>query len=116
MSSKIYDTTAEAAIAKGPNALVSWYLMASYAYYVLDKPILSDGYYDTICFLLAEELDQVNIDHPHAVLCDMSALDAGTAYNLKPVDYPKMVVGAVETLVLADKSKIYDAVINGLKK
>ena len=88
---------AEAAINSSPNLLVVWYLLASYAYYKRDKPIISDGLYDTICFLLMEELDAINIDHPHAYLCDPVALQAGTAYHIK--DYPSIVVSTAERFI-----------------
>lgn len=81
---------------KESGVLVSWYLMTSYAYYIEDDPIISDGLYDDICFLLLNATDQMlTLGHPHAGLVDMDALEAGTAYHLRKKDYPKMVAGAV---------------------
>ena len=90
---------AEQVIATDPNMLVPWYLIASYAYYVLDESILTDAYYDMICFLLMEELDAVNIDHPHAQLCDMESLSAGTGYHLSEDQYPSITVHVAEGFV-----------------
>lgn len=34
---------------ENPNMMIPWYLMASYAYYWLDDPILSDACFDQMC-------------------------------------------------------------------
>ena len=45
------------------NMLVPFYLMASYAYYEEDDPIVSDAEYDTICRMLDENWDTVEHSH-----------------------------------------------------
>jgi len=85
---------AEEAIGQGPNMLVPWYLIASYAYYECDDPVISDELYDRICFLLMEAIDAIEIDHMHAYLCDPESLKAGTGYQIK--DYPSRVVSVAQ--------------------
>lgn len=58
------------------NMLVPWYLMASYAYYHLDMPLISDATYDEICVMLDREWDE--IAHVHKFKVDRSHLTAGT--------------------------------------
>jgi len=58
------------------NLLVPWYLIASYAYYVKDNPIISDGLFDKICKDLLQHWDKV--EHYHKYLVDKESLDAGT--------------------------------------
>lgn len=95
-----YNTlVAEQAIASDSNMLVPWYLIASYAYYIRDEYIITDSYYDTICFLLMEELDAVNIDHRHAHLCDMKALSAGTGHHISESQYPLIIVSVAEGFI-----------------
>ena len=81
---------------KGPNMLVPWYLILSYAYYHLDETLVSDKMYDSICRSLIKALEAFDVDHRHMGLCDVDALKAGTAYHLKKVDYPGMAVSCAE--------------------
>ena len=39
---------------ENPNMMVPWYLMASYAYYEQDQPILSDGLFDGLAKRMLE--------------------------------------------------------------
>ena len=87
MTKRITDL-AKDAIGEHVNLLVPWYLMASYLYYVDDTALVTDEFYDEICHRLLYALDNLEIDHPHMHLCDPVALRAGTAYHLKPSDYP----------------------------
>jgi len=93
----IHDRKVEELLKKGPNMLVPWYLILSYAYYFLDVSLVSDGLYDRICKELLEALDAFDIDHRHMGLCDMEALSAGTAFHLKKKDYPGMAVSCAES-------------------
>lgn len=95
----IPDFKVEALIETNPNLLVSWYLILSYAYYILDESLVSDHLYDRICRDLREALETFEIDHRHMKLCDVGMLEAGTAYHLKKEDYPGMVVGSAEGFV-----------------
>lgn len=98
----IQDRRVEELLRQGPNMLVPWYLILSYAYYFLDVSLVSDGLYDRICKDLLAALDAFDIDHRHMGLCDMGALAAGTAFHLKKQDYPGIVVSNAETFAKED--------------
>jgi hypothetical protein len=75
-----------------PNLLVAHYLMACFAYYREDDPIMSDEEFEDLWKELAEKWDQ--IEHPHRDLCGpkdslMSGFD---------VMYPPIVKHAVAAL------------------
>ena len=65
-----------------PNMLIPWYIMASYAYYVQDDPILSDGVFDRLINRLTDQYD--NLEHQHKDFVKKDALKAGTYLG----DYP----------------------------
>ena len=46
--------------------MLSWWLMASYAYYELLNPIMLDEEFDELTKLLKDKWDEV--DHPHKEL------------------------------------------------
>lgn len=77
-----------------PAKMVSWYLIASYAYYVLDNPILSDNVFDKLCRKLLEHM--ADIDHPHLELIEREALLSGTGFQL--TNWPERVIKAAHTL------------------
>lgn len=83
------DDGARAMIAKSINMLVPWYLMAAYAYYVLDAPILSDAMFDTICRALDDLWDEVEHRDKHWI--DRDDLAAGTRMS---TGYPSLAKGA----------------------
>ncbi len=86
----------EEIIAREANKLVSWYLIASYAYYKLDETIISDDLFDRICVRLLEEmwlLDHVNLD-----LVRPGDLEAGTGFRIK--NYPLRVRVIAHKLLL----------------
>lgn len=89
MTTSHSDDGARAMIAKSINMLVPWYLMAAYAYYVLDAPIISDALFDSICRKLDKRWDQV--EHVHKVWIDRDDLSAGTRMSTV---YPSMAKGA----------------------
>ncbi|WP_287799783.1 DNA ligase LigA-related protein [Acidiphilium sp.] len=98
-----HDAYAENCIAESVNMLVPWYLVASYAYYHLDNPVLSDGCFDRLCQRFAEAWDQV--EHPHKHLVDRESLAAGTCL-LAEDKFPEIVKGAVRHLLRsAEKPK-----------
>jgi NAD-dependent DNA ligase len=76
--------------------LVPWYLILSYAYYFLNVSLVSDGLYDRICKELLAAMDAFDVDHRHMSLCNMDALEAGTAFHLKKEDYPGITVSCAE--------------------
>ena len=63
-----------------PNAMLSWFLIASYAYYVIGDRIMEDSQFDRIAKILKDNWDSV--DHPHKHLVTQSHLDAGTGYDI----------------------------------
>jgi hypothetical protein len=88
----IYDNYAQKIIDANPNMLVPWYLMASYAYYVSDDPILSDGCYDNMSKQLLEKFDSITHYHKHLLSKDM--LEAGSYLG----EYPSIISGAVRAI------------------
>lgn len=71
---------------------VPYYLMASYAYYVEDDPIFSDGFYDTLAKTILDNWD--TITHRHRDVLSKDALEAGSFLG----EYPSIVEGAVKSL------------------
>lgn len=72
-----------------PDALVSWFMIGSYAYYELDENVMSDYDFDFLVKRLKEEWD--NINHPHKELIALTNLDSGSGYD---INFPSMVKGA----------------------
>lgn len=71
------------------NMLVPFYLMASYAYYILDRPIMDDGDFDRLCVELNSEWD--GFAHMHKGWIDRDDLAAGTRLSTA---YPSMAKGS----------------------
>lgn len=92
-----YDEEAQEKIAEAPNLSVPWFLMASYTYYILNKSILSDTYYDQLSHFILDNWD--TLEHRHKHLLDKNGLEAGTAYYLKKDDYPWICRSAAEGLI-----------------
>ncbi len=87
------------------NMIVPWYLMASYAYYVDDDPILSDFIYDRLAKQMLDMWDMV--DHVHKDLITKEMLEGGTFLG----EYPSRIRFAVQALkgdrrVTSDKKRI----------
>lgn len=78
----MYDELAADIIEKNMNMAVPWYLMAAYAYYELDDPIISDAMYDSITFILIQNWDQIN--HFHKEYLTIDDLEAGTFLGQYP--------------------------------
>jgi len=74
------------------NMMVPWYLMASYAYYQEDDPILSDHFFDNMGKVMLDKWD--SIEHFHKHLIGTMDLVAGTYLG----EYPKRVIGGLEDL------------------
>jgi hypothetical protein len=85
---KSYDDIKE----MSPNLLVSWFMMASYAYYRLGdaSQIMSDQTFDFLVQRLKENYDLS--DHPHKAHITDEHLNAGTGYDIV---YPTIVGHAV---------------------
>lgn len=72
-----------------PNLGVAWYLMASYAYYELDDPFLSDAAFDGLAKFLLQRWRHIN--HWHK---DMITKDDLAAGSLLRRDFPSIVKDA----------------------
>jgi NAD-dependent DNA ligase len=79
-------------ITKNKNMLVPFYLMAAYAYYINDDPIISDVIYDHMAKELLKNYDDIH--HHHKYLINKEQLEAGTCL----IKYPTIIKNAVESL------------------
>lgn len=94
----MYDNYAANLFSKNVNLMVPWYLMASYAYYIQDKPILTDAFFDDLAKTLLSAWNEVQHRHKHLISEDM--LRAGTYIG----EYPGIIKGAVDSVrELVDK-------------
>lgn len=74
------------------NMYVPWYIMASYAYYVEDSPILSDRTFDNMSKRILENWDE--IEHIHKKYLNKDMLEAGTYMG----EYPSRIKGALQSV------------------
>ena len=70
---------------------IAKYLMCAYAYYVEDKPLITDGEFDELSRYILTNYDE--IEHLHKHLVTKGDLEAGTYLG----EYPQMVIGAVRS-------------------
>lgn len=77
---------------RNPNMMVPWYLMTSYAYYVEDDPLVSDGVFDRLSKKMIESWD--TIEHFHKDHIKIDDLKAGTFLG----EYPSRVADAVDNI------------------
>lgn len=77
------------------NKGVSWYLMASYAYYHEDDPILSDAAFDWLAAYLLERWPAIR--HQHKRKITKGSLEAGSLL-LSKARYPVQARGALRAL------------------
>ena len=77
---------------KNINMTVPWYLMAAYAYYEEDNPILSDSMFDRLGRKMLKEWDNIEHFHKHHITLD--DLKAGSFLG----EYPPRVKGALDAL------------------
>ena len=89
---KMFDKDCIDTVDDNLNMAVPWYLMASYAYYEEDKPILSDSVFDRLARKILEFWD--TIDHMHKEFLNKDMLEAGTFLG----EYPSRVKYAVQSL------------------
>ena len=78
---------------------VPYYLMASYAYYVQDDPIFTDGFYDGLATQILDNWD--TITHRHRDVLSKDDLEAGSFLG----EYPSIVEGALQSLRETSKPK-----------
>lgn len=74
------------------NMTVPWYIMAAYAYYEEDSPILEDQTFDRLAKKILENWD--DIEHMHKERLTKDMLEAGTYLG----EYPTRVKSAVHAL------------------
>jgi hypothetical protein len=91
-NSNNYDKECFDAIETHVNMLVPWYLMAAYAYYVEDNPIISDQLFDNMSKRLLASWDI--IEHMHKHHLTRGDLEAGTFLG----KYPTRIKGALKSL------------------
>lgn len=87
-----WDNKCNEVIRKNINQTIAWYLMASYAYYKEDNPILTDDTYDKLGRMINEFWDK--IQHIHKDNINRGDLEAGTFLG----EYPSRIPGAVAAL------------------
>ena len=80
------------------NQLVSWFMIASYAYYHLDTQVMSDYDFDLLVRRIKHNWD--DIDHPHKPLIKETNLDSGTGYD---IEFPSIVKGATVDYIKSKK-------------
>ena len=81
-----------------PNQLVSWFLIGSYAYYELGKPVMADRVFDNLVERLKQQYNKA--DHPHKHLITESHLNATTGYD---IEYPNVVKYATMNYIRGDR-------------
>jgi len=77
------------------NMYIPWYLIAAYAYYEEDSPIISDRLFDLIAQRILENWDQIEHIHKSYITKDM--LQAGTYIG----EYPTRIKGALNDVRLS---------------
>ena len=88
----LLDKECEDAIDTNINMSVPWYLMASYAYYVEDNPLLSDSTFDRLAIKMLKNWN--DIDHFHKHVISEDDLHAGSFLG----EYPSRVKYALHSL------------------
>ena len=91
------DTLMRLKVDAKPDVGVAWYLMASYAYYWEDDPILSDAAFDQLGKELLARWPEVK--HWHKDLLSEDELEAGSCL-LSKEKYPGVTVGGLKHLRL----------------
>lgn len=74
------------------NLAVPLYLIAAYAYYIEDDPVISDDCFDWLAKLLKENWEEIK--HHHKKYLTLDDLTAGTYLG----EYPTIVEGALRDL------------------
>ena len=74
------------------NMYIPWYIMAAYAYYVEDNPIVTDRLFDLMAKRILAHWDE--IEHMHKHLLNKDMLEAGTYIG----EYPQRIKGAVASV------------------
>lgn len=99
-----YTAQCHFAIMENINLTVPWYLSVALGYYEYDVSLITDALFDKMSILMTEFWD--DIKHRHKYLIDKEGLSAGTAFYIKEVNMPTIVV-----LSTLDMIKAYNAAL-----
>ena len=88
----LFDKECQDVVDVNINMTIPWYIMASYAYYEEDNPILSDSVFDNLVKKTLAGWD--SIEHIHKDSLSLDMLHAGT-YSGK---YPSRIKPALDSL------------------
>jgi NAD-dependent DNA ligase len=92
-----YDQAARDCFKKNKNTCISWWLSASYAYYIRYESLLSDEAFDKMAKYILDNYNSLEHQHKHLITKDM--LSAGSGYNLKKDDYPLRVQVTADSFI-----------------
>lgn len=82
-------------VANKINLAVSWWLIASYAYYLLDENLISDELFDELTQVIKLNFD--TIEHVNKDLITEDRLSAGSAYDIRV--YPIRVMSCTQQIL-----------------
>lgn len=100
------DDEARRSFKSGKNTTISWLFSASYAYYILDRPILSDAVFDNLCKYVYDNWE--GLEHQHKSLLSKEDMANGSLFSLTMLEYPLIVRASVEQM-LSDKNwKVFE--------
>jgi len=80
--SRLFDDHVHAEVTRTPAAAISWYLIASYAYYEMDCPVLTDALFDRVAGFILNNYDRLT--HQHKALLDLETLKCTTFLGTYP--------------------------------
>jgi len=98
-SGELHDDLCYREVEAVPNTAVPWWLMASYAYYCRDTPILTDGCFDWLGKYISANWKKLKHRHKHLIKPEESGKIV-TGSHIGEDDYPGMTKGAAERLIL----------------
>lgn len=93
----IRDNEARESFKGNKNTVISWMLAASYAYYIMDRPILSDSVFDGMMKWALNNWD--SLEHPHKYLITKEDLENGSLFGISLLEYPNIVKNSVEVML-----------------
>ena len=91
------DDVFEELYSRRPNAIIGWWLMASYLYYHKHCSLLSDALYDDMARRMLARWDE--LEHMHKHLITKADLEAGTLFALPLASYTNMIRDSADLLV-----------------
>lgn len=91
----------------GPDAMVPWWLIASYLYYMHDISIISDALFDHMSRDMLNQWDTITHDHKHLISED--DLQAGSGFAIPK--YPDRVRYAAKHLVYTEWKVLIDTAV-----